>query len=485
MEVELKKGVTIMTNAALHLPAAILNRAFSKRSGLPLAHFELYYGGTRLEGEATLSSYGVDIHSSVEVKMRGRGGMNGDGSRSGGKGRMKPAPQVDPASTMAGIDARRLATRFFVEANEGDTPTALRSMPLLGALLTLQNRQASFDWSFLQAAALGALALNGQVPGRGKTAEWRAACNDNRLGPETHPLLIVLRLMADVVRPLLVEAVTDTSTPSLVAGRAALERRSTTQQDEAAQLCAWLLTQLPPLSGDEALLLAKRFCVEANEGDTPTALRSMPLLGALLTLQNRQASFDWSFLQAAALGALALNGQVPGRGKTAEWRAACNDNRLGPETHPLLIVLRLMADVVRPLLVEAVTDTSTPSLVAGRAALERRSTTQQDEAAQLCAWLLTQLPTESNPTESNPSTSSRQRRVIRPRTPAEPASSKLPKRKTAMKVSDNDAGDMALATVMEQLSAARDAAREVLNDVHGLLKTAIENGSSNLSHNDV
>ena len=338
MEVELKKGVTIMTNAALHLPAAILNRAFSKRSGLPLAHFELYYGGTRLEGEATLSSYGVDIHSSVEVKMRGRGGMNGDGSRSGGKGRMKPAPQVDPASTMAGIDARRLATRFFVEANEGDTPTALRSMPLLGALLTLQNRQASFDWSFLQAAALGALALNGQPPADG--------------GP-------------------------------------------------------------------------------------------------------------------------------------SDWRAACNDNRLGPENHPLLIVLRLMADVVRPLLVEAVTDTSTPSLVAGRAALERRSTTQQDEAAQLCAWLLTQLPTESNPTESNPSTSSRQRRVIRPRTPAEPASSKLPKRKTAMKVSDNDAGDMALATVMEQLSAARDAAREVLNDVHGLLKTAIENGSSNLSHNDV
>ena len=71
---ELKKGETIMTDAALHLPAAFLHSAFSNRSGVPLEHFELYYRGKRLEGEATLASLGVGKDSTIEVKMRGRGG---------------------------------------------------------------------------------------------------------------------------------------------------------------------------------------------------------------------------------------------------------------------------------------------------------------------------------------------------------------------------------------------------------------------------
>ena len=74
---ELKKGETIMTDAALHLPAAFLHGAFSNRSGVPLEHFELYYRGKRLEGEATLASLGVGKDSTIEVKMRGRGGTKG------------------------------------------------------------------------------------------------------------------------------------------------------------------------------------------------------------------------------------------------------------------------------------------------------------------------------------------------------------------------------------------------------------------------
>ena len=81
---ELKKGRTIMINVALHLPAACLNEAFSNRSGLPPDHFELYYRGKRLEGEAALSSWGIEKDSAIEVKLRGRGGAP-DTSSDGGE----------------------------------------------------------------------------------------------------------------------------------------------------------------------------------------------------------------------------------------------------------------------------------------------------------------------------------------------------------------------------------------------------------------
>ena len=74
VQVELKKGETIMTDASLHLPATFLHEAFSNRSGVPTDHFELYYRGKRLEGEAALASWGVGKDATIEVKMRGRGG---------------------------------------------------------------------------------------------------------------------------------------------------------------------------------------------------------------------------------------------------------------------------------------------------------------------------------------------------------------------------------------------------------------------------
>eukprot|EP00964_Phaeocystis_antarctica_P007048 scaffold3823_cov60-Phaeocystis_antarctica.AAC.1 len=64
-----------MIDASLHLPATFLHEAFSNRSGVPLDSFELYYRGKRLEGKAALSSWGVEKDSTIEVKMRGRGGM--------------------------------------------------------------------------------------------------------------------------------------------------------------------------------------------------------------------------------------------------------------------------------------------------------------------------------------------------------------------------------------------------------------------------
>ena len=88
---ELKKGETIMIDVALHLPAACLHEAFSNRSGFPPHHFELYYCGKRLEGKAALSSWGIAKDSTIEVKMRGRGGAPDTSSDGGGLGTRNPA----------------------------------------------------------------------------------------------------------------------------------------------------------------------------------------------------------------------------------------------------------------------------------------------------------------------------------------------------------------------------------------------------------
>ena len=104
VQVELKKGETIMTDASLHLPAAFLHEAFSNRSGVPPDHFELYYRGKRLEGEAALASWGVGKDSTIEVKMRGRGGMlpgrkgSSWSSPVAGRGLVAKAQQAPPSA---------------------------------------------------------------------------------------------------------------------------------------------------------------------------------------------------------------------------------------------------------------------------------------------------------------------------------------------------------------------------------------------------
>ena len=119
---ELKKGETIMTNAALHLPASFLHEAFSSRSGVPLDQFELYYRGKRLEGEAALASWGVGKGSTIEVKMRGRGGMPSQGNspwyhRSG--------PQSSRPEGGAGAEAA-LALEAAAAASEAPSTGATR-----------------------------------------------------------------------------------------------------------------------------------------------------------------------------------------------------------------------------------------------------------------------------------------------------------------------------------------------------------------------
>ena len=111
---ELKKGETIMVDATLYLPASFLHTAFSDRSGVPLGFFELYYRGKRLEGEAALSSWRIGKGSTIEVKMRGRGGMDN----------LVSEPQCPPPARAVRLCwTQRLATR--------PTPTSLQPAPVV------------------------------------------------------------------------------------------------------------------------------------------------------------------------------------------------------------------------------------------------------------------------------------------------------------------------------------------------------------------
>ena len=101
VQVELKKGETIMTDAVLHLPASFLHEAFSNRSGVPLEHFELYYRGKRLEGEAALASWGIGKGSTVEVKMRGRGGADKQPQKPDEGPSSSSAPRLSPSQVEA------------------------------------------------------------------------------------------------------------------------------------------------------------------------------------------------------------------------------------------------------------------------------------------------------------------------------------------------------------------------------------------------
>ena len=123
---ELKKGETIMTNATLHLPAAFLHEAFSNRSGVPPDHFGLYYRGKRLEGEAVLASYGIGKDATIEVKMRGLGGMQQPmprgGSPHGGRHRQIPAQQQAAVGTDQ--DAADAAAKSSVVLTQRQTDQA-------------------------------------------------------------------------------------------------------------------------------------------------------------------------------------------------------------------------------------------------------------------------------------------------------------------------------------------------------------------------
>ena len=92
VQVELKKGQTIMVDVDVQMPAAILHEVVSNRSGMPSEGFALYYQSKKLEGEAALSSWGVEKDATIEVKTRGRGGVQTHGPGMGSNPSTSPTP---------------------------------------------------------------------------------------------------------------------------------------------------------------------------------------------------------------------------------------------------------------------------------------------------------------------------------------------------------------------------------------------------------
>ena len=114
-----------MVDAALHLPASFLHEAFSNRSGVPLEHFELYYRGKRLEGEAALVNWGIGKGSTVEVKMRGRGGADNQKGKQPQKPDEGPSSSSAPRPSPSHVEAeKKLSQKAKDAGEEGETAAA-------------------------------------------------------------------------------------------------------------------------------------------------------------------------------------------------------------------------------------------------------------------------------------------------------------------------------------------------------------------------
>ena len=86
VQVEFKKGATVMFSMPLQRPVAALYVAVYAHGGVPRDQWALWAGGKRLdEGDgATLASCGIGRNSVIEVRGRVRGGAPGGGG--GGAG---------------------------------------------------------------------------------------------------------------------------------------------------------------------------------------------------------------------------------------------------------------------------------------------------------------------------------------------------------------------------------------------------------------
>ena len=169
---ELKKGETIMIDAALHLPVSFLHEAFSDRSGVPLALFELYYRGKRLEGEAAHLSWGVEKDSTIEVKMRGRGGMprlgNSPSDHRSGLQSSRPEGGAGAEATLALETAAAASAASSTGAQEG--AGILRSALSRTPLMMTWGKSHSGERALLSAAVSAPAALSPEAADSGAAA---------------------------------------------------------------------------------------------------------------------------------------------------------------------------------------------------------------------------------------------------------------------------------------------------------------------------
>ena len=142
---ELKKGQTIMVDVDLKLPAAILHEVVSNRSGMPLEGFALYYQSKQLEGEAALSTWGVEKDATIEVKTRGRGGTKALAGAADQAKIAKPktvAAAKTPAAIIAAA-AEATATDAELKAEEDATPSEGGATAAVNAEAAAEKRKAA------------------------------------------------------------------------------------------------------------------------------------------------------------------------------------------------------------------------------------------------------------------------------------------------------------------------------------------------------
>ena len=132
---ELKKGQTIMVDVDLKLPAAILHEVVSNRSGMPLEGFALYYQSKQLEGEAALSTWGVEKDATIEVKTRGRGGTKNP----------EDADQVIQASKVLKAVNELKAEGDATPSEGGATPSEGDATPSEGGATAAVNAEAAAE----------------------------------------------------------------------------------------------------------------------------------------------------------------------------------------------------------------------------------------------------------------------------------------------------------------------------------------------------
>ena len=95
-----------MVDVDVQMPAAILHEVVSNRSGMPSEGFALYYQSKQLEGEAALSSWGVEKNATIEVKTRGRGGADATKTKGSTEGDRTKAAQVKVAGAAEAVKAK-------------------------------------------------------------------------------------------------------------------------------------------------------------------------------------------------------------------------------------------------------------------------------------------------------------------------------------------------------------------------------------------
>ena len=124
VQVELRKGQTIMVDVDLQMPAAILHEVVSNRSGMPPEGFALYYQSKQLEGEAALWTWGVEKDATIEVKTRGRGGTGTDPKTD------EKTKETAPVQVTGAFLAAKVNDRTSSAASKMRALAMLKTMPL-------------------------------------------------------------------------------------------------------------------------------------------------------------------------------------------------------------------------------------------------------------------------------------------------------------------------------------------------------------------